>query len=257
MADSENPVRVLFMGGKAVGCGVLNELIDSPIALVCGAIVNPSDTQEDRWFPSATELAMRSSIPVIAPEDINSDESTLWIRSHRPDIIVIAYFDQILSQPVFGIPPLGTVNLHLALAEKYRGCYPTTWAIINGETVTGVTIHQVTEEVDGGDIFADCKVPIELHDTGLSLYEKCGNAGISLFADVLPKLLTGRLVGRPQRKTPETKYYRREFPSHEVKFEGDAESTLNYIRALHFPPFPAPFIKLGDKKLEIVSERNL
>lgn len=254
MDAEKSAVRVLFAGGKAVGCGVLRQLIESPSAVVCGVVVNPNDTLASRWFPSAAEIALEHGIPVRALKNINGEDEIAWVRGCCPDMIVVAYFDQILSRTVFSIPSMGCVNLHLAPAEKYRGCYPTTWAIINGETMTSVTLHRVVDEIDGGDILAEREVSIEPHDTGLSLYDKCSNAGIALFAESLPALLAGQLQGRPQRRSACTRYYKREFPSHEIRFEGDAQAVLNRIRALHFPPFPAPYINLGGRKFLIVEE---
>lgn len=254
MVPSSPPIRVLFAGGKAVGCGVLQLLVDSPHAFVCGAIVNPNDMQADRWFPSAAKIALENGVPVRMPRNINSGDEVAWIQRRCPDMIVIAYYDQILARTVFSIPPMGSVNLHLAPAEKYRGCYPTTWALINGETTTGVTLHRVVDEIDGGDILAEREVPISPDDTGQSLYNKCSKAGVALFGEVLPALLSGQLVGRPQVRTPETQYHNREFPSHEIQFNEDAQTVRNRIRALHFPPFPAPYIVLNGRKLLILEE---
>lgn len=257
MSSRSRPTRVLFVGGKAVGCGVLQQLIESPLAIVSGVIVNPNDTHANRWYPSATEIALANGLPVRMAHNINSDDNIAWIRECKADLMVIAYYDQILAKSVFAIPRMGCVNLHLAPAEKYRGCFPTTWALINGETITGVTLHRVTSEIDGGDILAECEVPIMSDDTGVSLYNKCTAAGVELFGSVLPALLAGQLKGRPQCDTPETRHYNREFPSHEIRFEGDAQSIRDRIRALHFPPFPDPYIIIGDKKLILVEESKL
>lgn len=254
MTPEPEPVRVLFIGGKGVGCGILRVLVDAPSACVCGVVVNPNDTDSGQWYPSASEIARGAGIPVRAPGKVNLDEEIAWIRACDPDLIVVAYYDQILAREIFEMPRLGCVNLHFARAERYRGCYPTTWALINGDAVTGVTLHRVTGEIDGGEIVAEREVPIAPEDTGLSLYAKCTQAGIALFAEALPALLSGRLPGRPQLRTVATRYHDRAFPSHEIRFEGDARSVLNRIRALHFPPFPAPYFYLGGKKFLIIEE---
>lgn len=252
MRHDPRPVRVLFMGGKGIGCGILRLLVDAPSAHVCGVVVNPNDTDAGRWYPSAAEIALAAGISVRAPANVNSEEEIEWIRACNADLIVVAYYDQILKREIFEMPLLGCFNLHFALAEFYRGCYPTTWALINGEALTGVTLHRVTSEIDGGEIAAERTVPIAPADTGLSLYAKCTEAGIALFTEALPALLGGKLPGRPQCRTTVTRYYKRAFPSHEIRFEGDAQDVLNQIRALHFPPFPLPYFKLGDKKFVIV-----
>lgn len=252
MQAESRRVRVLFAGGKAVGCGVLRSLIATPAVEVCGVIVNPDDTAADRWFPSATDVAIKHGIAVRAPSSINTAASIAWIRELEADLIVVAYYDQILASAIFSMPRLGCVNLHLAKAEAYRGCYPTTWALINGETVTGVTLHSVTAEIDGGDILAEREVPIAPDDTGRSLYDKCSAAGVELFTEALPALIAGTLVGRPQGRAPLTRSHNRKFPSHEVRMEGDPRAIVDRIRALTFPPFPAPYLMIGNRKFLIV-----
>lgn len=252
MQDKPKRVRVLFAGGKAVGCGVLRLLIATPAVEVCGVIVNPGDAAADRWFPSATEIATEHGIAVYAPSNINNAANIAWIRQREPDLIVVAYYDQILCSAIFSMPRLGCVNLHMARAEAYRGCYPTTWALINGETVTGVTLHRVTAEIDGGDILAEREVPIMPDDTGRSLYEKCTAAAVELFSEALPALISGTLEGRPQHRTAVTRTHDRKFPSHEVLMEGNPSAIADRIRALTFPPFPAPYLRIGSRKFLIV-----
>jgi len=167
------------------------------------------------------------------------------IQQMAPDMIVVVYYDRILKKDIIDIPPMGCINLHMALAEEYRGCYPTTWAIINGETKTGVTLHYIDEGIDTGDIIAQKVVKIEPDDTGKSLYNKCTMAGVELFKETFPLLMNGTAPRRKQVTTRNTKYYGRCFPSHNVG---------NYIRALTFPPFPEPYFYIGDKKMVIKEE---
>lgn len=250
-------VRVVFAGGKAIGCGCLRFLLKLDRVQVVGVFVNPADTAATRWYPSVTEIALAHALPVYAPESINAPVEVNRLRSMAPDLIVVSYYDQILSREVFALPRLGCINVHLALAEEYRGCYPTTWALINGEARTGVTIHHITYAVDAGDIIAQREVPIATSDTGRTLYDKCTEVGISLFSEVLPQLLTVPLRARAQVSTENTKYYKRSFPSHEITFRGDGQSIFNRIRALHFPPFPPPYFYIGETKMVIVEEELL
>ena len=135
-------MRVLFAGGKDIGCGCLEYLLGHPQVEVVGVFVNPDgDIACDRWYHSATELALAYSIPVFAPCNINSARVVNQVRNVEPDLIVVAYYDQILRPEIIGLPRLGCINLHMALAEEYQGCYPTTWAIINGENRVGVLLH--------------------------------------------------------------------------------------------------------------------
>lgn len=247
-------MRVLFCGGKDVGCGCLEVLLACKNVDVVGVVVNPSDVDEARWYGSAARIALKNGIPLHCFDSIDSDYAMTTIRSLRPDLMVLVYYDQILRQDVLRIPPQGCVNLHLALAEHYRGCYPSTHALMNGEPYTGVTLHYVDEGIDTGDIIAEEVVLIDTQDSGRSLYYKLTEAGIALFKRTLPLLITGRVGRKPQVTTEWTKTYPREFPSQLIEFEGDGQDIYNHIRAVYFPPFPLPYFYLEGKKMVIVEE---
>jgi methionyl-tRNA formyltransferase len=248
-------MRVIFAGGKNVGCGCLQYLVMESQADVVAVFVNPeSDTAANRWYPSAAEIAMAYGIPVFSPRSINAPKVTEQIRSLNSDLLVVVYYDQILKSAVIGIPKRGCINLHMALAEEYRGCYPTTWAIVNGEKRTGVTLHYIDEGVDSGDIIAQREIPIDASDTGRDLYEKCTQAGIDLFRETFPVIETGTAPRRRQTTTKENKYYKREFPSRKIDFGKSGADIYNHIRAVTFPPFPPAYFYIGDKKMIIVQE---
>lgn len=242
-------MNVLFMGGKRVGYGCLKYLIRLGHNVV-GVAVNPGDTDAGRWYPSICELSLKYGIPVFEYENINSPGAVTRVQGMAPDIIVVVYFDAILKKQIISIPPKGCINLHLALAEEYRGCYPTTWAIINDEKRTGVTLHYIDESIDGGDIIAQREVKIERTDTGLTLYDKCTDACISLFMETFPAIAEGRVKPRPQDKT-KGKYYKRQFPDQRIDFSKSGQEIYNHLRAVLFEPFPPPYFFIGNQKYEV------
>ena len=242
-------MKILFMGGKRVGCGCLEYIIQTGHEVV-GVVVNPGDTAADRWYPSAAELALKHAIPVFQWKRVNHPDVVKILQRLALDMIVVVYYDQILKREIIQIPRLGCINLHLALAEEYRGCYPTTWAIINGETRTGVTIHYIDESIDGGDILAQKEVPIDDDETGLSLYEKCTDAGIALFGEVFLDILDQKIKPRSQDGT-RGRYYKRVFPDRKIDFTKSGPEIYRFIRALLFEPFDPPFFCVGNQKYEI------
>ncbi len=244
-------MRILFMGGKNVGHGCLRSLLDSGIGQVVGLIANPGDEDPGRWFLSASELARSRGIPVFAPAKINAPEHVELIRGLRPDVLFSVYYDQILKPGIIAIPPRGCFNLHLALAEEYRGCYPTAWALINGESGTGVTLHVLDAGIDSGDIVAQARVAISPEDTGRSLYDKCTEAGIALFREHAPRILAGDYRARPQAATAKTRHYNRDFPDREIRFDKPGREIRDHIRALLFEPFPPPYFEIGGVRYEI------
>lgn len=252
-------IRVIFAGGKDIGCGCLRLLLWHPQINVVSVFANPGNNiTENRWFCSIANLAASYDIPVFTPRNINYTYTVRQIRELEPDLIVAVYYDQILKSEIIDIPRLGCINLHMALAEEYRGCYPTTWAILNGEERTGVTLHYIDEGIDTGDIIAQKTVGISLGDTGKTLYDKCTVAGIELFKENIPLFIEGNTPRHKQVTTWHTKYHKREFPSHEIVFNNRrGENIYDRIRALYFPPFPFPYFYIGDRKMVIVEEKFL
>ena len=242
-------MKILFMGGKRIGHDCLRYLVVSGHELV-SVVVNPGDTTANRWYPSTCELALRHGIPVFEWANINSPDALRSFRTLAPDIIVVVYFDQILKRQILNIPSKGAINLHLALAEEYRGCYPTTWVLLNDEKRTGVTLHYIDESIDGGDIIAECEVTIENSDTNRSLYEKCTDVGICLFSSTFPAIAQGIAQARPQDKTKGV-YHKRVFPSQEIDFNKSGREIYNHIRAMIFEPFPPPYFYISGQKYEI------
>lgn len=228
------------MGGKYVGFNCLEYLINNNF-IVVGCYVNIEDTAKNRWYSSVTELCLKNRIPVFYYPNVNSNESEKNIRSLSPDIITVIYYDQILKQNIITIPAKGCVNLHLALSQIHRGCYPTTWSLIRGDKYTGVTFHFITEKIDAGPVVAQIKIKIRNDWTGRDLYYKVSDAGIALFKEYFPKLEEIKPYLIDASKAP---YYKKEFPSLEIKLD---KKTYNKIRALIFDPFPPPYIKIGKR----------
>ena len=251
--------KIVFLGGKQIGYKCLQCLCKEKEIEIVLAISNMSDLydSEDRWYPKIHELAGQHSIPYMATDDINSDKMVAKIHSISPDFMFVVYYDNILSQKIFSQAKEGTINLHLADAEKYRGCYPTTYAIINGETEYGVTLHYIDEGVDSGDIIDKEVFELQKEWTGKDLYRAATEKGYELFKRNIKNIISGNLKRRVQKSPAHISYYKRsQFPSHEITFEGKAGETLNRIRALLFSPFPPPYFYLGDKKFIIVEARE-
>lgn len=243
--------RVVFCGGKNIGCGVLRALLADANTEVVAVFANPdSDVAKGRWHDSATEIAYEHMIPVYAPHSINSPKSRLLMDVLGPDYIVVTFYDQILSPAVIDIPTKGAINLHMALTEDYRGCYSTTWAIINGTPESGVTLHWIDPGIDSGDIIAQVHHELDPDDTGKSLYLTLTQLGIAMFEHEWPRILAGTADRRPPDKLG--RYYRREFPDHDISQYMGGDGWDRWVRALTFDPFPRPYFRLGERIFEII-----
>ena len=229
------------MGGKYVGYGCLNFLINEKYNVV-GCYTNKEDIAKDRWYNSVAELCFKSETPVFYYKDVNSSLSVKKMRKLSPDIIVVVYYDQILKQNIINNSSKRCINLHLALSQIHRGCYPTTWSLIRGDEYAGVTLHYITDKIDGGAVIAQRKIKIGNSWTGKDLYYKVSDLGIKLFKEVFPKLDE---INPHSLNLSKSKYYKREFPSQEIKLD---RKTYNKVRAMIFDPFSPPYIKIGKHK---------
>ncbi|MDH3391112.1 MAG: methionyl-tRNA formyltransferase [Desulfobulbaceae bacterium] len=171
--------RIVFMGTPAFAVPSLKALLDRGENVVC--VVTQPDRPKGRgrkiMMPPVKELALKASIPVLQPESIRGDEFLAELRQYHPDIIGLTAYGNILPENIINLPPLGTINVHGSLLPKYRGAAPIQWALINGETETGITIMQMDKGVDTGDILLQEKLHIGPEDTAGSLSGKLAELG--------------------------------------------------------------------------------
>ncbi len=166
------------------------------------AVVTQQDRQRGRGkevlYSPVKECALKHDIPVFQPVKIKAPEAVEQLRAYQADIFVVAAFGQILSKEILEMPRHGCVNIHASLLPKYRGAAPIQWAVINGEDKTGVTIMQMDEGLDTGDIITQREVLIAQEETGESLFEKLSVLGAGLLVETLDGIRRGDVVKRKQ-----------------------------------------------------------
>ena len=139
---------------------------------ISAVFTHQDNPNENIWFGSVAELAGEYNIPVFAPESVNHPVWINRIRAMKPDFIFSFYYRDMAGEELLAIPAKGAINLHGSLLPKYRGRVPLNWAIINGETETGVTLHYMTKKADAGDIISQEKIAIDDNDTAKTLFDK-------------------------------------------------------------------------------------
>lgn len=149
-------------------------------------------------FPPVKECALKYNIPVYQPVRVKTPEGVEMLRSFGADIFVVAAFGQILSKEILDMPKYGCINIHASLLPKYRGAAPIQWAVIDGEKQSGVTIQQMNEGIDTGDILLKAVVDLDPKETGESLYEKLSKTGAELILQVLPMIEAGTV--KPEKQ---------------------------------------------------------
>lgn len=193
-------MKIVFMGTPDFSVGALDALVEAGHEII--AVVTQPDKPKGRsgqmQFPPVKECALRHGLTVLQPVKIKTPEWVDKLRELKADVFVVAAFGQILSKEILDMPKYGCVNIHASLLPKYRGAAPINWAIINGEKETGVTIMQMNEGVDTGDMLSHVVVPIAPKETAESLFDKLAKAGAELIVETLPKLEAGEIVPVPQ-----------------------------------------------------------
>ncbi len=195
------------------------------------------------------EYAVSHNISVLQPHKIKDAEETEKLRGIDADIYVVAAFGQILSKEILDIPKKGCVNVHASLLPEYRGAAPIQWAIADGKQETGVTIQQMNEGVDTGDIISSVTVPIDPEETGGTLFDKLAGAGAKLIVDTLDMIENGSATFTPQdeSKATQARILKKEMGC--IDFGKSAEQIERLIRA--FSPWPGGYTYLNGRMLKI------
>jgi len=150
------------------------------------------------------QFAQKNGLPVSTPENLSTTSPQSLITNHSvPDFLVVAGYAQLLPPAWLNFPKIMAVNMHPSLLPNYRGPNPAEWAILNGETETGVTLIKMSPEFDTGDILAQRHLPIADSDTRETLYEKLYSLGGDLLVESLPAIASGQITPRPQTPNPD------------------------------------------------------
>lgn len=193
-------MNIVFMGTPAFAVPSLEMLIAEGYTIA--AVVTQPDRPQGRkkvLTPTPVkEAALRHGIPVLQPQRLRNPEAVAELAEYKPDLIVTAAYGQILPKSVLDMPALGCLNVHGSLLPAYRGGAPIQRSIINGESVTGITLMYMAEGLDTGDMIARAEVPIEDADTAGTMFEKLSQAGAELLRRELPRLVKGKVEAEPQ-----------------------------------------------------------
>ena len=245
--------RIVFMGTPAFAVPSLKALLDRGENVVC--VVTQPDRPKGRgrkiMMPPVKELALKASIPVLQPESIRGGEFLAELRQYNPDIIGLTAYGNILPENIINLPPLGTINVHGSLLPKYRGAAPIQWALINGETETGITIMQMDKGVDTGDILLQEKLPIGPEDTAGSLSGKLAELGGKALGAALDLLRLDRLNPTQQNNNLASLAPLLNKEDGLVNWLHSAVQISCQIRGLD--PWPTTYTTLSGKRLRLFS----
>ncbi|MEI2266991.1 bifunctional UDP-4-amino-4-deoxy-L-arabinose formyltransferase/UDP-glucuronic acid oxidase ArnA [Erwinia sp. CGal63] len=236
-----------------MGCIGINALITAGYEIE--AIFTHADSAgENHFFGSVARLAAEQGIPVFAPEEVNHP---LWvdrIKAMAPEVIFSFYYRNLLCDTILACASVGAFNLHGSLLPKYRGRAPLNWALVNGETETGVTLHRMIKRADAGAITAQEKVAIEAEDNALTLHRKLNTTAEKLLANCLPLLKAGDAPERAQDESQASCFGRRRPEDGCIDWTSPAEKINNLVRAVT-DPWPGAFGYVGSAKFIVWKSR--
>lgn len=193
-------MRILFMGTPDFAVPSLQALLDAGHKL-CGVFTQP-DKPKNRGMklqpPPVKVIALAHDIPVFQPVSLKDGSAMDIISQLKPELIVVAAYGRILPNDILNYPSKGCINVHSSLLPKLRGAAPINWAVINGETETGVTIMHMAQELDAGDIIAQVKTPIDPNETVEAVHDRLARLGGDLLVEVVEQISKGNAVRTPQ-----------------------------------------------------------
>ena len=244
-------MKVVFMGTPDFSVGALEALVKAGHEVT--AVVTQPDRQKGRSlemsFSPVKECALRYELPVFQPEKIKTAEAVEVLRGYEADIFVVAAFGQILSKEILEMPKYGCINIHASLLPKYRGAAPIQWAILNGDAITGVTIMQMNEGLDTGDILTTKEVEISAEETGESLFDKLAIAGAELLIETLPEIEKGTLtpIKQEEEKASHVRMLTKEMGK--IDWEKEAIVLERLVRGMN--SWPSAYCRLRNKNMKV------
>lgn len=233
-------LRIVYMGTPDFAVAPLDALIRSGHNVV--AVVTTPDKPAGRGLKmrgsAVKEYAAATGLPVLQPVRLRDEEFLETLRGFHADLGIVVAF-RMLPREVYGMPRLGTFNLHASLLPQYRGAAPINWAVINGDTESGVTTFMLNARMDEGAVIASRRVPIEETDNAGSLHDKLMALGAELVVESVGMVAGGDFVPVPQPELPASemrpapKIFRE---TGHIDFSKPGRETVNLIRGLS--PYP-------------------
>jgi methionyl-tRNA formyltransferase len=241
------PIRIIFMGSAELACTSLRALTRWEGGEVLGVVTQPDKPKgrDLKLLPTpVAALAEELNLPVFKPTRARDDSFVMTIRDLSPDLIVVVAYGQILPQALLDVPRFGCLNVHTSILPKYRGAAPIQWAIVDGESETGVTIMKMDSGLDTGDIVSEAHTPIENTDNAQTLHDRLAGIGADQLIKTIPGFVEGSI--RPIKQPAEGVTYARKIfkKDGEIDWSRSSEEIFNQVRG--FTPWPGAFTRFED-----------
>ena len=218
-------------------------------------VTHADDPGEECWFERVSDVAEDLGLAWIAHDDPNAPDIVARIAALAPDFLFSFYYRRMLGLAVLALPRSGALNLHGSLLPRYRGRAPVNWAVLNGETETGATLHVMTARADAGDVVDQEAVPIGPDDTAGEVQARVCDAAVRVLERQLDALASARAPRRPQDASRATTFGRRRPEDGAFEWSRPAAEIHNLVRAVSHP-YPGAFAPHAGRTLYVWRTRN-
>ncbi|HEX3771503.1 MAG TPA: methionyl-tRNA formyltransferase [Polyangiaceae bacterium] len=246
--------RALFFGSPAFAVPSLDAL--HALADVAGVVCQP-DKPAGRGLtltpPAVKVRALELGLPVTQPAKLKTGEFAAWVREQRADVALVVAYGRILRRDVLDGPRLGCVNVHASLLPKYRGAAPITWAVVRGESESGVTLMKLDEGMDTGPTFARVTTPVGPEETAGELGERVARLGADAVTAWLPRYVAGDFTLTPQDNAAATLAPILEKDNGRIDWTATAQRVHDHVRGMS--PWPGAFTTARGKGLKVHATR--
>lgn len=244
-------MRILFMGTPDFAVASLKRLVEDGHD-VCGVFTQP-DKPKNRGhkmaFSPVKEYALTVDIPVYQPVKMRDGEALRLVQELAPELIVVAAYGRILPEDILNTPPYGSINVHSSILPKYRGAAPINWAILNGDSVTGVTIMYMAKELDAGDVILCRETAIDPDEDAQTLTTRLAALGADALAEAVERLHDGTAVRMPQDHSAYTYAPMLDRSLSPLDFSRSARQLHDQVRGLI--PWPCASMTLDGKNVKV------
>ena len=243
-------LRIVFMGTPEFAVGILDTIIKNnyEVVGVITAADKPAGRGQKLKYSAVKEYALSHNLPLFQPLNLKDEAFLAELKTLNANLQIVVAF-RMLPKVVWEMPSLGTFNLHASLLPNYRGAAPINWAIINGETKTGVTTFFIDEKIDTGAIILRSEIPIDENENAGNLHDRLIELGSKTVIDTLKMIDKGNVSIVIQKDTADIKTaYKLNKENCKIDWTKSAQEINNLIRGLS--PYPAAWCFFGDKNEE-------
>ena len=241
--------RILFFGYSEVGYECLDLLLSRGDNVI-GLITHEDNPAEKIWFKTPAMAARERGVPVHTPDSVNTPEWRDRISAMAPDLILSVYYRHMIGARILDMPRLGAFNMHGSLLPRYRGRAPINWAVLQGESHIGMTLHRMVKSADAGAIVDQEGVEIGARDTAEQAFRKVLPCARKVLARQIDALLGGSARETEQDHSQATYFGGRKPEDGRIDWSKSSLVIFNLIRAVT-DPYPGAFSDYADARLMV------